>query len=342
MPSRRQIGLILPERVRRLPADLVGVLVLALLTGLSLFVPVVRETPLRAVLTFPYLLFAPGYALIAALYPEAERDDAPNGDPSSRIVKFSSGSGAGITPIERITLSGATSIPLVVLIALVANFTPWGIRVVPVFVLSTLLIVALVGIAVRRRWRLPPERRFSVPLGERLERAHETLFRPATRRDELLNVMLALALLAAASGVGYALIVPQEGEQYTEFYLLSRNNEGELVADEYPQELTAGHRQPLVFGVQNNEHERIRYTVVIKLQRVQNNTTVETATLDRFSSTLTHGETWRQPHALTPRMTGEHLRLQYLLYRGSVPQTPTVENAYREVHLWVDVAPPGG
>lgn len=36
-------------------------------------------------------------------------------------------------------------------------------------------------------------------------------------------------------------------------------------------------------------------------------------------------------------MTGDELRLQYLLYRGSPPATSTQSNAYREVHLWVNV-----
>jgi uncharacterized membrane protein len=37
------------------------------------------------------------------------------------------------------------------------------------------------------------------------------------------------------------------------------------------------------------------------------------------------------------------LRLAYLLYKGEAPPEPTVENAYREVHLWVNVteAPDG-
>jgi len=36
-------------------------------------------------------------------------------------------------------------------------------------------------------------------------------------------------------------------------------------------------------------------------------------------------------------MTGENLRVQYLLYRGDPPAEPTQENAYRSLHLWVDV-----
>ena len=37
-------------------------------------------------------------------------------------------------------------------------------------------------------------------------------------------------------------------------------------------------------------------------------------------------------------MAGENLRLTFLLYRGQAPQDTTVENAYRELHLWVNVS----
>jgi uncharacterized membrane protein len=43
---------------------------------------------------------------------------------------------------------------------------------------------------------------------------------------------------------------------------------------------------------------------------------------------------------VTPTLTGQRLRLAYLLYRGSPPPDPTVENAYREVHLWINVSAP--
>jgi uncharacterized membrane protein len=40
---------------------------------------------------------------------------------------------------------------------------------------------------------------------------------------------------------------------------------------------------------------------------------------------------------VTPRTTGERLRLQYLLYLDDPPENPTAENAYRSVHHWVNV-----
>jgi uncharacterized membrane protein len=45
---------------------------------------------------------------------------------------------------------------------------------------------------------------------------------------------------------------------------------------------------------------------------------------------------------VTPELTGDRMRLTYMLYRGAPPATPTTDNAYRELHLWVNVSSTGG
>jgi len=35
-------------------------------------------------------------------------------------------------------------------------------------------------------------------------------------------------------------------------------------------------------------------------------------------------------------------RLVYLLYRGEPPAEPRIDNAYRELHLWINVSSPTG
>jgi uncharacterized membrane protein len=108
-----------------------------------------------------------------------------------------------------------------------------------------------------------------------------------------------------------------------------------------------------VVGIGNQEHEQVEYTVVVQLQRVEivnesgattNGTTVrvlEERGLQRFQAELAHNETWHNQHTVTPTMTGEGLRLQYLLYRGDPPAEPSAETAYRELHLWVNVSASG-
>ncbi|WP_048077056.1 DUF1616 domain-containing protein, partial [Halorubrum sp. AJ67] len=71
MVDRRDAWLLLPGPVRRLPADLAATVVFTLATLATVFVPVVNETPLRVAFGLAFVLFLPGYAFIAALFPEA-------------------------------------------------------------------------------------------------------------------------------------------------------------------------------------------------------------------------------------------------------------------------------
>ncbi|RLM56891.1 DUF1616 domain-containing protein, partial [Halorubrum sp. Atlit-26R] len=164
---------------------------------------------------------------------------------------------------------------------------------------------------------------------------------PDDRTDAALNVVLAVSVLLAVGSVGYAVAVPPQGEQFSEFYLLTETPEGELVADGYPETMAINETAELIVGIGNNEYEPTEYHVVVQLQEVEiagNNTSVLDRTeLDRFSATVDHNATHRERHTLRPTRTGEDLRVQYLLYRDSVPEDPTGQNAYRELHLWINV-----
>jgi uncharacterized membrane protein len=164
---------------------------------------------------------------------------------------------------------------------------------------------------------------------------------PDSSTDAILNVVLVISVLLAVGSVGYAVAVPKQGEAFTEFYLLTENESGDLVADGYPTEFTAGESQELVVGVGNHEHEWTNYTVVIEIQRVEiinNETQIQNATeLRRFRPAVADNETWQQQHTVAPEMTGERLRLQYLLYQGEPTRPLNRSSAYRELHLWVNV-----
>lgn len=62
--------LLVPRPLRRLPADLVAVVFLIVVTNITVFAPILEETPLRVVFGLVFVLFLPGYAFIAALFPE--------------------------------------------------------------------------------------------------------------------------------------------------------------------------------------------------------------------------------------------------------------------------------
>ena len=77
-----------------------------------------------------FVLYLPGYSLIEALYPKKE----------------------DLAPLERLSLSIGLSLALVPLVGLVLNYTPWGIRLDPIFASLSLLTMALAWVAVTRRF----------------------------------------------------------------------------------------------------------------------------------------------------------------------------------------------
>lgn len=324
------------SRLGRLPADLAATVGLVVLTDLVVLLPGVSASPLRVLVGLPFLLFLPGYALVAALFPEA----GPGGDDKS-------GDGGAIDGLERVALSFGLSLAVLPVVGIALHFTPWGIQLVPILAALSLVTLALVAVAAGRRRRIPESERFAVPYRDWLAGARADLFAPATRTDAALNVVLAVSLVTAAAFAGYAVAVPKQSEQFTEFYVLTEDEAGEPVAEGYPTTLAVGESTSLVLGIENHEHEPVTYTVVVRLQDVDvgsdNQTVVaREAELDRFQVDLAHDEAWQEPYAVVPPFAGDRLRLQFLLYRGGdIPAAPAADTAYHELHLWVDVTPAG-
>lgn len=357
--------LLVPPGVRQLPADLTAVIAVVVAVNLAVFVPVVNDTPLRIVLGLPFVLFVPGYALIAALFPEAgespvaeeDGDVTEPAEEEAAIETAGSIGDRGIDGIERVALSFGLSIAVVPLLGLVLNFTPWGIRLVPIMVATSAFTLVATWVAARRRWELPAEERFRVPYREWFAAARTELLEPDSRTDAALNVLLAISIVLAVSSVAYAVAVPKQGESFTEFYLLTEDESGDLVAAEYPTEFVVGQGQEVVIGIGNQEHRPVNYTVIVELQRVAFETTegntaanasdtsgnvtsvrvLETEELRRYRTRVEHNETWHQSATVQPSLVGDNLRLAFLLYRDSPPPEPSVDNAYRETHLWINV-----
>lgn len=76
------------------------------------------------------VLYLPGAAFIEALYPKEE----------------------DLQPLERLALSIGVSLALVPLVGLVLNYTPWGIRLNPVFASLCLLTLGLASAALVRKF----------------------------------------------------------------------------------------------------------------------------------------------------------------------------------------------
>jgi len=106
-------------------------------------IPLLNETPIKIILGLPLVLFLPGYALIAALFPR--KDD--------------------LDGIERIALSFGLSIATVPLLGLALNYTPFGIRLSPILIVLSVFTISLAMGAYARRSIIPEEDRFVVEIG---------------------------------------------------------------------------------------------------------------------------------------------------------------------------------
>jgi len=370
-PRETDWRLLIPPSIRLLPADLATVIASVGIVNAAVFLPVLEDTPLRVIVGLPFVLFIPGYAFIAALFPEAgtspqhegeggeteltNASSSPDGDEQSATGALRT---RGIDGIERVALSFGLSIAIVPLIGLLLNFTPWGIRLVPIMIGISIFTLGATWIAARRRRAVPPEDRFAVPYRTWIESIRSELFQPESNTDLVLNILLVISILLAVSSVSYAVAVPKQGESLTEFYLLTEDESGALVADEYPTEFVAGEERQLIIGIGNQEHQAINYTVVVELQRVEFETgtqdqdpnatsptgnitsiqVLEAEELGRIRTRLRHNDTWQRPYTIRPTMTGQNLRLAFLLYKGSPPRNPTVDTAYIELRLWVNVS----
>jgi uncharacterized membrane protein len=125
------------------PKDLTLVILLTLSCIPFVLIPPLNETPMRIIIGLLLVLFLPGYSLIAALFPR--KDD--------------------LDGIERIAFSFGLSIAVVPLLGLALNYTPFGIRLVPILSVLSIFTVLLAVVAYVRRCGLPESDRFVIEVG---------------------------------------------------------------------------------------------------------------------------------------------------------------------------------
>jgi len=283
-------------------SDILTVIGLVILTDLFVLTPGLSDTVLRNILGLPLVLFLPGYALIAALFPAKSDLDG----------------------IERTALSFGLSIAVVPLIGLGLNYTPWGIRLLPILISLSIFTFAMCGLAYIRRAKLPEADAFEVPFRKMaLELKAEILDKPESGLDKTLTIILVLSILLSVATLFYVVITPKEGEHFTEFYLLGP----EGMADNYPTNYTLGESGTVIVGVVNHEYRPVNYTMEVRLE----NRSLPLPE-DMQQVTLAHNETWEKPLTLTPPVAGKDMKLDFLLFNETDKNTP-----YRDLHLWINV-----
>lgn len=319
--------------------DLVAVAGLAPLPVLFLSVIGDGTGPIRVALGVLFVFFLPGYALTAALFPRARADwrwfrsEVSNTSTSGKL-----------SSLERIVVSVGLSLFVIPLYVVFLNFAPLAIA--PVTVLSGLSLVIIVGavVAAIRRALLPSHLRFRVAPGRLIGGIRE-----ADQTTRRVNTVVAGLLLLSACIAGGTIATSQGAETYTEFYLLTENEEtGNLTAADYPSTLASGEPRRIHVGIENHESRPMNYTVVVQLQQVESvngtDRVTERSELDRYRTSIDSGQTDVRELQLTAEteLRGAQLRLAFLLYTGAAPETPATSSPYQTTHIWVEVPDRGG
>ncbi|MDS0222705.1 DUF1616 domain-containing protein [Haloarcula sp. S1AR25-5A] len=317
------------DRLSVVLADLVVVAILTALTGVFVLVQPLNQTLLRPALALGFLLFVPGYVFTVALLPRGRRRGTENQttDTSETILEY-------------LVFSFGVSVSLSILGGLALGITTVGITSARLYSTLALLTVVCLPIAAFRRLAVPPEDRFHPRLLPVIRRSRSEFSTEQPTHVLVLNLAVVVTIIIAVVSVGAGFNGNNEAD-LTEFYVLSENEDGEFVATDYPSTMTRGSSEPFVLGIDNQEGESIEYTVVILFQQFEtvdgSETLVSEVELQTIERTVENNETAELNVSVTPPTAGQNHRLTYLLYTEQPPSYPSTDNAYREVHIWVDI-----
>jgi len=277
---------------------LIGILTVLLAVVIAFFPP----STARTILGLPFLLFFPGYTLMAALFPKK-------------------GSLGGV---ERMALSFGLSIAVVPLIGLVLNFSPWGIRLDPILISLAVFIIVTSGVAYYRREKLAPEERFRVSFNFRLPFRH---WQGQSLADKVLSVVLVVAILGAIGTLGYMVATPRVGEEFTEFHILGTDGK----AKNYPTELKVGEEGRVIVGIVNHEQESASYRVEVRIDGEKAKLRIDGEDSDEIMVELENERKWEQEVGFVPQKAGEGQKVEFVLYKEGKPYFE------EPLHLRIDV-----
>lgn len=288
--------------------DVAAVVLVALVGAIVFSLPLALPVVVRAALAVPLLLFVPGYAVVAALYPRAHH----RGDPQSIEP----------TAIERVALAIGLSLFVVPLVG-VAVDAVWSLTLVPILD-SVAAVTILAGVvALVRRRRLPASDQFTAtaPLRRVLDGTTE---RPKTQ------LFLVVALLLSVVAIGASgVVATNDGADVTEFYLTTEGPDGQQVM---ATNETIGNESVHRLVVESTD-PATNYTVVARTGVVLDRGVVERRTIGRTSITLGANGTGSTTHDLELQRVERPLELTYLLYEGAPPEDPSRETADRWLRL---------
>lgn len=310
------------SRSDRLRSDLLIVLLATAGAVLALLLPGVPQ-PIEWAFGIPLLLFLPGYALVAAFFltrPTTGRERDGNRSPPGWDV--------------RVAVSLVLSVLVVALVG-VALAIVGSLRLFPAVVgIGAIACLGVVLAWVRRRG-VATGRRANPVMGIRS---------PMSRGlglSKVQTVVLGIAVLALLGSVTVFGAVPSDSSGYSEASLVSGEEDGALLGTNGTATLVVDADNTVRVKIENREGSEVEYELVGQIQRIQpDGTVIDSKRVDQGRITVAAGESTVSERRITPTITGDRLRLQYLMYKGSAPDEPSVENADLSLRTRIDVVRP--
>jgi len=279
------------KKIIKTPNSLILINILTLI--LILIIAFLPQNALRIILGLPFMLFFPGYALSVALFPRK----------------------GSVSTAERVALSFGLSIMSTVFAGLAMRYTPWGVGLYPILLALSFLITAA-SVFGLYRWQHSPlqecitlSARFALPQWPALSRLDKTL--------SITLILLVVGIIAVLC-YGYLVVIPREGEQFTEFYVVTPGGE----ASNYPSELTVGKEATVVLGVVNHEGQETNYLISVTIDGVKNG--------EMVSLILSPGEKREEEISFVPQKAVRNQKVEFILYKNGET------TAYATLHLFID------
>ena len=288
---------------------------------LLLVILLVPASFFRLVLALPFIIFFPGYTLLAALFSNWRDKDS----------------------LEILALSVIASIAIVGLIGLGLNLTVWGIAEVPVicsiavFILVTSIIGLIRQARVTRQVGLIQQIN-SLQVFRSLIEFNINL--PATRLkifSKSLTSLLLVAVIIATGVLGYTVFASKDREKYSEFYILGLNGK----AHEYPLEFvmqdhrviqvnydlginsTPGEWGEVTIGIVSHQQQKVSYSLKININGEAADVNYSGIVVPEIKSIeLSPGDKWEGMIGFAPRKTGDNQKVEFLFFQdnGAVPE----------------------
>ena len=281
--------------------DLVGIILLSLVLVMSIFL--LPDFPLRIIIGLPFLLFFPGYSLIAFLFPEKH----------------------SLSTVERVALSFGLSIAITPLIGFGLNFTPFGIRLEPILLSVYAFNLAFCCLAFWRRYKVEDRYLPFDPMASYASLMKD--YRSESKTDRALTILLAVAIASSLIALAYVIAVPKQGETFSEFYVLGEGRQ----ASDYPNQLTVGEEAFVYMGIANHENRQVHYyiqTWLVNASFADNQSQVNRMYyLEQFDVVLDHvpvnlddpwTEQWELNYTFSIPVQGQY-KMWFFLFLDEVP-----------------------